>query len=191
MLFDQPRGHLLCALRGQDVSFRGRDDGTLHQDVPGARELVGALQPGFLCQLLDVSPDPGEVADAGFPQRMFTTHFKQDVDERARLKVFPLEPVTEYVEDGEQLLLGGISTAPGVRDDQVHGPDLVAKREEGKNQIVLGRKVAVEGGLCHSRALDELIDADRADPAPGEQFVGGVQDAIHRVITGGRLSGWQ
>src|SRR5690242_6147555 len=136
-MFYQPGGHLLGAFGGQDVAFGGRNDGALHQDVPSACELISAFQPGFLCQLLDVAPDPGEVADAGFPQRMLTSHLEQDVDEGARLKVLPREPVAEYVEDGEQLHLGGVSPAPGVGDDQVNGPDLVSKREECKNQIVL------------------------------------------------------
>ena len=36
----------------------------------------------------------------------------------------------------------------------------------------------VERGLCDARSIDHLIDAHVANPSPGEEVVGGVQDAL-------------
>jgi hypothetical protein len=81
---------------------------------------------------------------------MLRAHFQKDVDEGAGLEVVTLEPVSEHVENCQQPFLGRVSAAPGFRNDEVDRPDLVAERQEGKNQRILGRKVAVERRLGHA-----------------------------------------
>ena len=72
------------------------------EDVPGAGEVVGPLQPGRVRELLYVAADLGEVIDAGPSQRVRGAHLQQHVDEGARLEIRAVEPVGEHVEDGEE-----------------------------------------------------------------------------------------
>jgi len=182
---DQPAGHLLGAFGRQEVTLRGGNDGALHQDVPGAGELLCVAQAGFFGQRLEMAADPGQVADAGFPQRMLGAHFKEYVDESAGLEIITLEPVSKHVEDGQEAFLRSVAPAPGFGDDEVHGPHLVAKGEEGKNERIFGGEVPIEGGFCHPGSLDQLVDADVADAAAGEELVGGGQYPVQGfVLTG-------
>ena len=75
--------------------------------------------------------------------------------------------------------------APRLGDDQVHRPDLVAERQEGQNQCILGREVAVKSGFSHAGPFDQLIDSDVADTAVGEQLVGSGQYPVHGFAMAG------
>ena len=97
----------------------------------------------------------------------------QHIDERAAVEVLLLlEPVVEHVEDGQQLLFGGAAAQPRLPLDEVNGPQLFAPLQHRQHEIVFGREVPVHGGFGHPGLADDLVDAHRADPAPGEQRIG-------------------
>jgi len=41
--------------------------------------------------------------------------------------------------------------------------------------------VAIQGRLSHAGPLDHLVDAHIADRAPGEELIGGVENALTRI----------
>ena len=143
------------------------------------RELLGIPQLGLLGERLDDRADCCQVIGARLPDRgLPVVHLEQDVDERAALEVVFLEPLVEEVEDREQLLFRGLSAAPGLRLDPVPRPKLLALLQERQHEVVLGREVAVEGGLGDRGAPDHLVDADRSHAAPREQLVGAVENSL-------------
>jgi uncharacterized FAD-dependent dehydrogenase len=61
--------------------------------------------------------------------------------------------------------------------------------EEGDHQVVLRGKVSIESGLGHAGLLDDLVYADIADTATGEQLVNGLEDATPRWRRGDGVNG--
>ena len=57
-------------------------------------------------------------------------------------------------------------------------PALLAGGEEGDDQLVLGREVAVQRHLRRARLVDDAVHADGARAVLGEQLVGRVQDPL-------------
>jgi hypothetical protein len=181
---DQPAGHLLRPLGRQEVTFCGRNDRPLHQNVPRAGKLFRITQPRLLGQRFEVAADPGQVADTGLTQGVFRAHLKKNVDESAGLEIVALEPVTEYVKNSQQAPLGRAAPAPCLGNDQIDGPDLVAECKESENQGVLGGEMPVERGFGHPGALNELIDADITDATTGEKLVGSGEYPVQRLVLG-------
>jgi hypothetical protein len=80
--------------------------------------------------------------------------------------------------DREQLLLGLGAASSGLRLDPLKRPALLAELEEGDDQVVLGGEVTIKRRLCDAGTVDHLVDADTADAAVREQYVGGFKDAL-------------
>jgi hypothetical protein len=134
----------------------------------------------------------GEVGDEGADLRQVVgaravelvaaiADLEQDVDERAALEVLALEPAVEDVEDREQPLVGLASALLDLALEPVLGPALLAAREEGEHERVLGAEVAVQRHPGDAGALDDRVDPDRADAVAREQLVGRFEDALARV----------
>ena len=84
------------------------------------------------------------------------------VDERAALEVVAREPLAEDVEDRQQpLRAASRARARTVVLQPVARPALLAPLEEGQDEVVLGREVAIERHLRHARLGDDPVDADR------------------------------
>ena len=81
---------------------------------------------------------------------------------------------------------GREAAAPGLELDEAERPELLALRQEGEHEVVLGAEMPVERRLRNVRRLDHLVHADGADAAAGEEVVGAVEDALARGA-GGRL----
>jgi hypothetical protein len=118
------------------------------------------------------------VLDARTPRGVLRPELEQHVDERAGLEILATEPLVEGVEDGEQLLLRAGPTPPRLRLDPPDGPALLTPFEEGDDEVVLRRKVAVERRLGDASTLNDLVYADGANAAAREQLVGSVQNAV-------------
>ena len=69
----------------------------------------------------------------------------------------------------------GGAAPPCLCFDPTQRPPLFAKLEEREHQMVLGGEMPVQSGLRHTGAVDHLVDSDVANPAAGEQLVGGVR----------------
>ena len=66
-------------------------------------------------------------------------------------------------------------------------PALLAQLEEGQDEVVLGREVAIERHLRHARLGDDPVDADRPRAVPAEEPVRGLEHALAaaaRVLPG-------
>src|SRR5438270_7121476 len=101
VLIDELACHRLAAPRGVDVTLGCYDDRALHEDVPRAREGIGVAQAGFLGEATHDRADLLEMPNAGTARWMLRAEFEQYLHERARLEVVAMEPLVEYIEDGE------------------------------------------------------------------------------------------
>ena len=61
-------------------------------------------------------------------------------------------------------------------------PALLAALEEGEDEVVLGREVAIERHLRHARLGDDPVDADRPRAVLAEQLVGGLEHALAAAV---------
>src|ERR1700693_4401986 len=101
VLIDEEPCHRLAALRGLRIALGCYDDRALHEDVPRARERIGVAEAGFLGEAAYDRAYLPEMPNAGAACRMLRAEFEQYLDERARLEVVAMEPLVEYIEDGE------------------------------------------------------------------------------------------
>src|SRR5215211_659141 len=120
------------------------------------------------------------MADRGLACGVLWPHLEQCVDEGAGLEVRAPEPFVEGVEDRQQLRFRRRAAASGFGFDPAYGPALLAPLEEGQDEVVLGREVAVEGPLGDPCALDHLVDPDIPDASAGKQLVGRIEEALAR-----------
>jgi hypothetical protein len=178
MLVDQQASHVLGSSGCFGVPLGGSHDGALYQDVPGKGEGSGIAQARLLRQTTDHSSHVLQVTDASPARGVLGPHLEQHSHERAAFEVGIVEPLIEQIEDGEQALLWGGSASFGLLLDPLSRPPLLPPLEEGDDDVVLGGKVAVEGGLRHTCPFDQLIDTDGTDPSMGKELVRGVDDAF-------------
>jgi hypothetical protein len=68
--FDEGAAHRLRTAGSLKITLVGGDDGALHEDVPGAGEVVDIDQAGRFGALTDDRADIVEILDAGLPGRM-------------------------------------------------------------------------------------------------------------------------
>src|ERR1700752_1567152 len=96
--FDESAAHRLGAQGSQTIALGGSDYGALHQDVPGSGEVVDIDQAGRFGAFTQDLADVVQVLNAGLAGRMSGTELKQNVDERATVKVVVfLEPVVKHI----------------------------------------------------------------------------------------------
>ena len=142
----------------------------------------GSAAPASPARPSRYAADRGEVVAAGPVDRVRRVRgLEHHVDERAALEVGLRNQSSKHVEDGQQAVgrRGGARLDLGLQP--APGPPLVAALEEGQHERLLGAEVAVERHPRHAGPLDDGVDPDRADAAPREQVVGGVEDALPRV----------
>jgi len=89
-----------------------------------------------------------------------------------------VEPLVEEIEDREQALFGSRAALPRLGLDPAVRPDHLALLEEGEDELVLRREVPVERRLRDGGTLDDLLDADRADPPRREELVGALENSV-------------
>src|SRR5690554_6836960 len=116
--------------------------------------------------------------DARLAERVVWTHLDEHVHEGVTLEVVATEPFVEYVEDRQESCTGFLGPPPRLGDHGVRAPDLRSKLQEFGRELVLGRVVAIEGGNRDAGCSDDLVHADVANPALGEELVSGHQDAL-------------
>src|SRR5262249_44242039 len=130
------------------VALMSRHDGTLHEDVPFARERIDIADADSGSELCDVNPDICQVPYRRLMDRMVRV---VDLDhggkERAALKVRLAEPLREHVEYGQQLIARSLAAAAALGLQPLARPQLLATAQEFENQVILGRKVPVERHL--------------------------------------------
>ena len=179
VLVDEEGANRLGALGRVAVSFGGLDDRAFHQDVPGEGKADGIAETGLFGELAHDRADVLEVDGArGTDGVLEVGGLEQNVDERAALEVVLAEPLVEGVEDREQSLFGGGAAAPGLGFDPLARPELLAPLQESEHKVVLGREMAVERRLRDARAVDQLVDTHRTDPAAREEVVRGGQNPL-------------
>jgi len=111
--FDQSPAHRLGALGSVKIALGRGDDGALHQDVPGPGEVVDIDKAGRFGAFTEDLADVVQVLNAGLAGRMSGTELKQNVDERATVKVVVfLEPVVKHIENGQKLFFGRTTAQP-------------------------------------------------------------------------------
>jgi hypothetical protein len=93
-------------------------------------------------------------------------------------EVVAMEPLVEDVEDGEELLARGRAAPARFGFDELPRPALLAPLQEREHEILLRAKVPVQRRPSDARSLDDLLGPDGADPAPGEELVGRVEDSL-------------
>ena len=155
-----------------NVTFSRSDDRPLHQDVPLTGERIGVFHAGFGRQLTQVTPDVCQVHDTCIPDRTVPGgHLEQRGDEGAAFKIRLCEPLTENFEDGQQALSWGVAPPLRFRPHPAMCPKRLATLEEGKDELVLGRKVAVQRHLRDARFTDHCVHPDSAGALAAEQVI--------------------
>src|SRR5947207_2922443 len=136
VLLDQVARHLLGALRSLDVSLGGLDDRALHENVEGARELVGVTQTGLLGERAQDRADVLQLLGARTPDRMLRVgRLEHHLDERATFEVAAVEPLVEEVEDREQTPFRGRAALARLGLDPPVRPDRLPLAEEGEHEV--------------------------------------------------------
>lgn len=95
-------------------------------------------------------------------------------DKRAGFVASASEPVRADIEDDQQFLFWSVAARLCLGNDFLE-PDLVLEGQNGLDQVVLRREVPVESRLRNPGGLDQLVNADIPDTAPGEQFARGTE----------------
>src|SRR6267378_7324325 len=179
---EEQRSHLLCPPRRFPVTRVGGDDGAHHHDLQLPCECVGVAHSRIRSQLSQERADRLYVGFRSLSNRVpLLVVLEQHFDERAALEIGSTEPLVEDIENSEQAL-GRCARAafhlllqPGPR------PQLLATAEKGKDEVILGRIVAVQGHLRHARARADGVDSHCTDTVPGKELVRGLVDALSRA----------
>ena len=91
---------------------------------------------------------------------MIGAHLQQHTDERAGLVVVELEPLVEYIENGEQPPFGVFRARSRTLFEDAECPVRLPAFEDGEHERVLGRKVTVERGFGDTGCDDDLVHRD-------------------------------
>jgi hypothetical protein len=167
VLFDEGAGHVLGAVRGLEVCSAAEMMKPFIRMCHDRAKLSGSRRPAVSARWRTIE----RMLSRYWMLACGGTQLDQHVGERAAIEVLTLsEPVMEHVEDAAAALRGccraaAIAARPGQRSTAF-------ATLQHRQQIVFGPKVPEHGGLGRPGLADDLVDAHRADPAPGEQRIG-------------------
>jgi len=100
--------------------------------------------------------------------------FEHGADEGATFEVVALKPLFEQFEDRKKLFARRGGAPLDLLLEPLPRPQLLATLEERDDQVLLRRKVAIEGHLRHPSPRDDGVDANRANPLPAEELIRGI-----------------
>jgi hypothetical protein len=150
----------------------GRHDRALHEDVPFPRERVDIADAALGGQSFDIAADIRQVPDGCPVNRVLpVVNFDHRGQECATFEVRLGEPLRKHVKDCQQPLAGSVTAALAFRLQPVPGPELLAAAQKVEDQVILGRKVPVEGHLRRAGPGGDRVHADRPHAFPAEQLV--------------------
>ena len=155
-----------------NVAFGRGDDRPFHQDMPLTGERIGVLHAGFGRQLAQVTADVRQVQDTGVADRTVPGgHLEQRGNEGTTFEIRLCEPFAEDLEDGQQALSWSVAPPLRFRPHPAMRPESLATLEEGKDEVVLRRKVAVQRHLRDARFTDHCVHPDSAGALAAEQVI--------------------
>lgn len=166
------------------IALARRDDGALHQNVPGSRELGRLTQVGFFGECRDDLSDIHHVLDADRSEWVCPSHPDHDVYTReglgaiAKKPVIPMKPVIEHIEDGEQTFFRSGPPLACTGFDRSTCPVACRGGVEVFGSLVPGHNDRRELLCGHWYGTDDRVKTDVIDTAVGEKRTGGVGEAF-------------
>ena len=89
-----------------------------------------------------------------------------------------MEPLIEDIEQRQELSFRILGALPRQSVDHFAGPHVGAPVQERQHQVVLGRKMSIQGCFRHTGLRHHFVDTDVTDPTMGEQFVAGLDESL-------------